>query len=563
MTLNAQRYLLAWLLLVIAGSAAFAALNVPTAVVPRAVFVAMMCVTAVCTLVLVFSLIYIPLRDRAYPRLLPNGIVIALFLISAIRLGISGFSEDDEIYSWNMWAVQHFRGEVADFQFTRVPYPQLFSYWIAALYHALGGHTLHSLPRIFLALPTLLLGLAVVALAQISSWRKAIIVSLVLIVVIGPVSPWFAKGLADPLMSAAMIVSVMLLIAYAREPQKLAVLWLSVACAVIASLTKQAGLIWVCFSLPVVVMVGCWRLNWPRQALALAVAAMLISMIWPLYIAPTFVNNTGVISASMESRSYFQQLGFAVNEYLIRRPEISLLFMTCALAAWRHPLLRLLLFVAFLPMLLAWFLFGAYSMRLGAHVLGLAGLLLVCAFTAPELVSADRSGDIQSNKLSNRLPLLFLSALITAGIFAALLFGVLTLAGKIGTDLNDGGRTTLRVQYGPNSGPVLDSILKDKARVWATSNYTYGPFYGRLPVGFPVYTAQPYTITSVKKDLLAFEADYAVQSGRIPAGPASELLKVLAQKCPDALVPVLQPPNQKDFILYKVDRRALSKESCA
>lgn len=562
MTLDAQRYLLAWLLLVIAGSAAFAALNVPTAIVPRTVFAVMMCVTVVLMLALIFDLIYSALRDRNYPRLLPISIVIFFFSFSAIKLSMTSFANDDEIYSWNMWAIQHFQGQTADFKFTSAPYPQLFSYWLSAIYQTLGTITFHSVPRFFLALPTLLIGVAVILLARISSWRMAAAVSLVLVIAIAPVLIRLAKGLADPLMSAAIILSVMLLIAYAREPKKMGLLWLSVACAVIASLTKQAGLIWACFSLPVMVAVGCWRYNWPRQALALAVAAMLISMIWPLWVAPTFANNPGVISASMGSRSYFQQIGFSVNEYLIRRPEILLLFVTSVLVTWRHTLLRLLLLVAFLPMLLAWFLFGAYEIRLGIHVLALAGLLSICAFTAPVLGVAERHSDIEPNRLPHRLPAAFLAALITAGIFAALLFGVLTLAAKIGTDLTDGARTTLRIQYGPGSGPVLDRLLSDKARVWATSNYSYGAFYGRLPVGFPVYAAGPYTIANVKKDLLAFEADYAVQSGRVPFGPASELLKALAQKCPDALMPVLQPPNQNDFILYKVDRTALSKEPC-
>lgn len=563
MTLNAQRYLLAWLMLVIAGSAAFAAINVPTAVVPRAIFTAMMFQVLVLVLVLIFNFIYRPLRDRNYPSLLPHGIVIILFSYSVIKLSITGFDMDDEIYSWNMWAIQHFQGQSADFQFTKAPYPQLFPYWIAALYHALDSITLHSVPRFFLAFPTLILGMAVVSLARISSWRMAAVVSLILIIAFGPVAVRLAKGLADPLMSAAIILSVMMLIAYARAPQKLGLLWLSVACAVIASLTKQAGLIWVCFSLPVTVAIGCWRYNWPRQALMLAVAAMLISLIWPIWIAPTFSNNPGVISASMGSRSYFQQIEFSVNEYMIRRPEILLLFIISVLAAWRHTLLRLLLFVAFFPMLLAWFIFGAYEIRLGIHVLALAALLSICALTVPAPGVADGRCDLEPKELPHRLRAIFLAAAIMAGICGALLFGVLTLAAKIGTDLTDGAKTTLRVQWGSNAGPIFDRILNEKARVWTASIYSYGTFFGRLPVGLPVYSAQPYTILNVKKDLLSFEADYAVQSRQVPFGPASEFLNILAKKCPDALLPVLQPPNQKDFILYKVDRRALSKESCA
>jgi hypothetical protein len=554
-----QRYALAGLTLVIAASAALAALNVPVAIAPRSIFVIMAVATLMLMLTLVFGMIYAPLRDRAYHRLLPHAIVLLLFAISVIKLSITGFAADDEIYSWNLWAIQHFQGKTADFEFTNAPYPQLFSYWIAAIYHAMGTMIPHSVPRFFLALPTLLLGLAVVASARIANWRVAATVSLILIIAFGPVAIRLAKGLADPLMSAAMMVSVMLLIAYAREPRKLSWLWLSLACAVTASLTKQAGLIWACFSLPVAVAVGCVRYNWPRKALVLTLAAMFIAMIWPLAIAPIFTNNAGVISASMGGRSYVQQFGFAVDKYLVHHPEIALLLVICVLSVWRHAMLRLLLLVALLPMLLAWFIFGAYEIRLGIHVLALAGLLSVCALSAP---AVQRGIDAEPDRLPGRPAVAIAAAFATAGIFAALLFGVLLLAGKNGTDLGDGAKTTLRVQYGPDASPVFDRILRDKARIWTTGVYAYGPFYGRLPLALATDSVQPYTVASVKRDLLAFKADYAVYSGTNPSGPASELLKKLAQTCPAALTPVLQPPNQYDFILYKVDRPILSKESC-
>jgi hypothetical protein len=556
-TLASQRYLLTCLLLAIACSAGFATFNVPQTLVPRVVFVAMMGLTCLLTLMLVFGLVYAPLRDRAYPQLLPNAIVIALFAISIIKLGITSFSTDDEIYSWNLWAIQHFHGQPASFYFTGSPYPQLFPYWIAALYQAFGTITIQVVPRLILALSTLLLGMAVIGLAKIASWRNAAIVSLILIITFGPVSIRLAKGLADPLMSAAMIVSVMLLIAYAREPQKFILLWLAVICAIIASLTKQAALIWACFSLPLTVGIGCWRYKWPKSALIPALAGLCLSAIWPLLIAPTFVHNNGVISASMASRSYLQQFAYAAHRYLIDRPEISLLFVICIFAVRRHAILRLLLATAFLPMLLAWFLFGAYEIRLGIHVLALAGLLSVCALTTSASVAGAARDRIFTPAPTRRIFMMVIAAFITAGVGLALWFGVSRLAEKNGVDLSDGGKATLRVQYGPNSKAFFDSLLHDKSRVWASNSYAFGPFFGRVPVAMP--NLPEASIDGVKKDLLTFSADYAIATEQ-PNVPASVLLTALAQKCPGALAPILQPPNQYGFTLYKINRLSLSKE---
>ena len=51
---------------------------------------------------------------------------LLIALSFSVNLGIESFSTDDEIYSWNMWAVQYFLGESVDFYYTKSPYPQLF-----------------------------------------------------------------------------------------------------------------------------------------------------------------------------------------------------------------------------------------------------------------------------------------------------------------------------------------------------------------------------------------------------------------------------------------------------
>ena len=51
---------------------------------------------------------------------------ICVVLTAAARLGTSSFEFHDEIYSWNMWGVQHALGEPHDLFYTVYPYPQIF-----------------------------------------------------------------------------------------------------------------------------------------------------------------------------------------------------------------------------------------------------------------------------------------------------------------------------------------------------------------------------------------------------------------------------------------------------
>lgn len=65
-----------------------------------------------------------------------NGFIAFGF---AAELGTTSFALDDEIYSWNMWAVQHYLGEPVDYYYTRSAYPQLFAVPIAYCYKLLGS----------------------------------------------------------------------------------------------------------------------------------------------------------------------------------------------------------------------------------------------------------------------------------------------------------------------------------------------------------------------------------------------------------------------------------------
>ncbi len=541
-------------------SALLAAVHVLAFGVPRVLFVGMFAISLAYIAVVIFRLIDDPLERKTYPTLLVNSVVILLFSISAIRLATSSFAEDDEIYSWNLWAIQHFEGKQANFKFTGVPYPQLFSYWIAALYHAMGSTVIHSVPRFFLAITTLIAGLALVGSAKTHTWRSASITALILFVAIATNAPSYTKGLADPLMIASLALSARMLITYTQEPTNIPKLAIALACGVAASMTKQAGLLWM-LTLSILVLYGYLQLGWSKLTLVLTGIAVAVSVVWPLFIAPEFINNQGVISASMANRSYGQQLVFAANKYLIKHPELLMLFVATFIFSWKHKFLRIVFFVGFIPMMLVWFVFGSYSIRLGGHVVALAGVILVSALNFKN-VKLQPGKTTPANIPENPTLITIFSIALTVAYVSGLFFGIQWVAARIGTDLYDGAKTTLKIQFGDGSKDVIDKLLASNARVWTTSNYAYGPLYGRVPVGFPDYTNIGFNLDSLKKDILEFRSDYAIQSDMVAFGPASDLLKGLAQRCPDAFIPVLIPPNQKEFTLYKVVLENLALETC-
>jgi len=259
--------LVAYVLLTIGIAAGVGAIHTNVVPVPQYLFVATLILTFATLAALLFSLVYVPLRNRASYLLLPYAVAVGLFVIAAVRLASTSFAHGDEIYSWNMWAVQHYLRQAADYWYTLAAYPQLLPYWIASIYGALGTDVIHAVPRFFAAIPTLVFFLAILGSGEIRSWRMAALASFIAICVWGPLlmRDQLPTALADPLMTAFFLASVALLIAYERQPRSLLPLGLAAACAVMACFTKQPALLWGCLALPLVVAVGCFFRGWMRR----------------------------------------------------------------------------------------------------------------------------------------------------------------------------------------------------------------------------------------------------------------------------------------------------------
>lgn len=480
------------------------------------------------------------------------GMVLTVFIIH----GTTPFSRHDEIYSWNLWAIQHWQRVPHDLSYTQAPYPQLFSYWLSSFYGAQNNAVNQWLPRLASAVPSLVLASTFFAVWRDTrpawrGWAGALLVLYLLV----ETWPTLRLGYADPLMAAALAVSFLYLLRYDAVPAQMGWLWASVAAACMAAMTKQPGTLW----LGCLLVSGVWQASkrrWPWRAVwppglggAFVVGWLWLSM-------PDIANNHGVVAAAFGERSVLATLWQSVQRYFLQNPVFLLLCILGACFFRRSPVLPILALTGFLPMTLLWFTLGSYEHRHGMHILWLMGLALcsVWSFRArgrtsaqiPAQMSESMSVSIPANaqvKLEQAhawpqarpmQPTRVASAMALAcfGVVAAVIFFLSYVKGK---SLADGQQRAFTLQMAQSGGSdFYSAAIKNQSRVWVSSNYSYGLFYGRLPLGRPQLGSTPNTPEGVKNSLLNFEADYAISSGRYAFGDWSRILDLLVQHCPNA-----------------------------
>ncbi|MGI0026131.1 MAG: hypothetical protein ACREA4_13430 [Nitrososphaera sp.] len=223
----------------------------------------------------------------------------------SIKLGSSSFGAHDEIYSWNMWAVQFYRGDSIDYYYTGSPYPQLFSMLIAYCYKLLGSVELQLPVRALIGIFhfCLLSAIAVAARdATFDNIGRYIVLTLVFLFGTG-IHKTLDDGLADPMMASALVVAVSLFIRYVDSGGRdRAALWLAAICSIVAAYSKQPALIWTLFSFPLLSILLVLRKRFPPLTLVAAAVVSLASLAWVLGAGSGFLYNEGVINRSLERR---------------------------------------------------------------------------------------------------------------------------------------------------------------------------------------------------------------------------------------------------------------------
>lgn len=516
--------------------------------------------------------IYASLKEINTFKFLVSGLVIWIFARLSISLATSSFSVDDEIYSWNMWAVQNYLGQRADYFYTHVPYPQALPLWLASIYRSLGGVDCQAIPRFFLATTGFIYLVAVSHCFQIKNFKHALVsIAIVLLIwnLIG-IGEIFSHGFADPLMAASLLVSVLLFIEYSKTTNNIIILVASAGCAIVAVYSKQPAMIWGIGILPFLTIIGVFRSGWPKQSLLIVFLSALICLYWPLGPGAGFQDNNGVITRSLQNRSIIQQIIFSVDRFLLKNTGFLVLLILSYWSCRKQTIHRALWLLLFVPMLLSWFIWGSYTLRLGVHVIGLAGLLLMSSYTESlGVVSLPINRQIIiwpviNNSIFFRKKWMT-ALLLTLALCVYIEKDVFRVARRERIDLAHGGWTTLSRQYGSDYAPfIYEKIYKKKAmKVWSTTNYTYGVFFGHVISDRPHYTDQFYGRENLLRDLVESAPDYAIYAGKVPFGPASELLKKVAENCQSIFKPVVEPPNEYGFIIYSIDKNKLRDQQCS
>lgn len=489
-----------------------------------------------------------------------------------IKLGTHGFDRGDEIYSWNFWAIQHYFLETIDFSHTGAPYPQLFPKLLAFCYHLVGNIDLQlPVKATLIIFPwTMLCAIAMV-------WRTRIgqlngVYGFVLVYVLWGVNlgQFFDDGYADPVMTCALIVSMVLfwqsqqraLIAsfpatMQVNPTLLA--GLSVLCAIVAAHTKQPALLFTLFTLPLLL----WQ---HRSWRWLAILSLVGGLYWVLGEGRQFHHNKGVIWLSLANRDLFSQLAYAINKYFIQQPLLFLLFFVAWWISRRDKTLRQLSLLFMVPSLCCWFFFGAYQLRLGQHLIaGALFLLAAGGFNIELRLFNARWWRRWLNWYQLKQKQLLVAVLGLSVCISALLFAREVWLVKGGISLYAGGRQSLHRYFGKDTDYVYHTIYSDpELLLWVPSRYLYGLFYKHTKLTTPDYLYYgTYNYATLIDELQRKLPDYVFTvSQDIIDGSASQLLAEVVNQCPQAFSQVAGPYNRFSFVTYKVDKNMLARDQC-
>lgn len=495
-----------------------------------------------------------------------------LLLPYAIKLGTNAFDRGDEIYSWNFWGIQHYFQETIDFSHTSAPYPQLFPKLLAFCYHLVGSIDLQlPVKATLIVFPWAMLTAIAMNCRYLFTNRQSIYWLLFIFVIVGVgLEQFFNDGYADPIMTSCLIVSASLFwqSQQSAHPPKTRTFFalLSVLCGITAAHTKQPALLWVMFSLPVLL----WRTQMKdSQSVLLFRLLSLLSLsgglAWILGEGQQFHQNYGVFGLSIADRNLFSQLLFSINRYFVHQPLLFILFLLAGLTSWQDRVLRNMVFLFMVPSLVCWFFLGAYHLRLGQHLIAFA-FLIVAASGSPLLVKPFQWRQYLwvLSWCAHHQRRLVAGAMIFCVGMGAIIY-IESLVKKPGVSLYAGGRQSLQRYFGKDADQVYTNIYSDPTLLlWVPTRYLYGLFYKHTQLTTPDYDYYlTYTRASLVDELQNKEPDYVFSvSQDIIDGPASMLLTEVIAECPKAFERVTHSVNKLSFVTYKIDKSQLHKDPC-
>lgn len=474
----------------------------------------------------------------------------------AANLGTTGFDTDDEIYSWNMWAIQHYLNHEIDLYYVQASYPQLFSVLISYNYKLVGNVELQLPVRALLAIFPIALWGAIAVAPRTVTFSNSFRSIVVMLLLAGGIGRYFSTGLADPLMASSLVVAIFLFIQYRESPEKYELLVLSVVCTAVAVFSKQPALIWGLFSFPLIIFFEIVRKRLPPVSITGAIATFSLCLFWILGPGTGFHHNPGVVVASQQGRGFIEQLVFAITERFIDDPLVALFLCTSLVAVARARQHRDIALLFLVPGLIAWLLYGAYDTRLGIHLIALSALLLAATgYCIPEWLGGGSFDRVESIV---RPRLLVMSIFMITLVGGAVVYRANKNIHRIGEQfsLYDAGHNTIVKYFGEDAEIVIrETYNRPDKLLWIPSNYIYGIFYGHTPVIRPDrWNPGENHVIALLREIERWRPNYLFDSGdRVAFGPGSKRLRELATDyCPELFEVRAGPPNKYGYTLYRL-----------
>ena len=477
--------------------------------------------------------------------------LLAFVFFATLKPTATGLVRDDEIYSWGMWGVQHALGQTADLHYTGAAYPQLFAYEIASIFLAQGTHIPHFFAKLIVGLPSLLI---LIVLSEFTAksqrgWINWLTLLLSIIVMIGIGNPMY-WAYADPLASALILTSLALILQYTEHPGSLHLIVLASACALIASLTKQPGLVWCLASLPVITLYGIWRLGWKKTALVPCLLAVALAVIWPIFLAPNFANNHGVLDIAKSNGGFLASFLKSANSYIVERPIFGVIIILPILVALVNKSTRFLWLFFVFPYLVIWFTLGSYEKRHGIHVVLVSVLLVNHALMRMHPIIQKNIGTQKFNKTMQKVG-------VWCASFCLLLSSIVFAYFRHAAPLQDGNRAIFISQFGSDAVGIYNEIIENQHHVFTASNYQYGMLFNRTPLYRPDAGDVDATAKKLKDYLTTSQSTYTFTSGNWSYGSYSDQIKLLAQQCPSAFELIKKSAVQPQYSIYKIHQESL------
>ncbi|MBS0290128.1 MAG: hypothetical protein JSS07_08865 [Proteobacteria bacterium] len=488
-----------------------------------------------------------------------------------IKLGTHAFERGDEIYSWNFWAIQHYFLEPIDFSHTGAPYPQLFPKLLAFCYHLVGDLELQLPVRATLIIfPwAMLTAIAMAYRQRMAAHLGTYLVLLLYVLAFVGLEQFFDDGYADPVMSGCLLVSAVLFWQSQQRPTFQVSPFILALCACLCAITaahaKQPALLWVLFSLPVLL----WIKEKSPQKLHYRLLSLLLiagGLWWILGEGQEFHLNKGVIWLSLADRDFVSQLMFSINKYFIHQPFLFLLFLLAWISCRSDSVLRNMVIFFMIPSMICWFLFGAYHLRLGQHLIAFSFFVIgASGYALPAKITNWEGWQRFWNWLGSRQKACFVGIVSISVVMGGLLFiqGAWLEKGRV--SLYSGGRLSLQRYFGKDSDFIYNTVYRDKnALLWVPSRYIYGLFYKRTQLTTPDYPRYPlYDQAALIDELQRKLPDYAFTvSEAVIDGPGSERLSEVIAACPNAFEKIASSPNRFNFVTYKINKNLLQKDPC-